>query len=160
MTLACSINSDHLPSTPQSYKLKATPGERKKIAERLNLLSIDQLEAEISLQKKDHLLIVGKITAAVTQECVRTLVPFPQQLVIHVEEIMSLAPLDSQQDIDLTGEDLAEPLEGSLLDIGEMVIQLLSLNLDPYPVAPESLPFEYKENNTRESPFEALKKKE
>ena len=160
MTLACSINIDHLPSTLQLYKLKATPEERKKIAERLNLLSIDQLEAQLSLQKEDHLLIAGTIIVVVTQECVRTLIPFPQQLVINVEEVISLAPLDNQQDIDLKGEVLAEPLEGSLLDLGEMVIQLLSLHLDPYPVAPGSLPVEYKENNTHGSPFEALKKKE
>lgn len=159
-TLSCFINIDQLSSSPQTYDLKATPEERGKIAERLNLLALDQLEAQLSLQKKDHLLITGKITAAVTQECVRTLIPLPKQVIISVEEVMSLSPLGDQQDMDLKEEDVAERLEGNQLDLGEVVIQLLSLNLDPYPVASGSTPIDYKEDKTRESPFEVLKKKE
>lgn len=57
-------------------------------------------------------------------------------------------------------EVLTEPLYDTTLDLGEVVIQLLSLTLDPYPVAPESGPVDYKEDNSSSSPFAVLKKKE
>jgi hypothetical protein len=44
--------------------------------------------------------------------------------------------------------------------VGEVVIQLLSLSLDPYPVAPASAPIDYHEDKESLSPFKILKKKE
>ena len=157
--LSCAVHIETLTSESSSYDLTATPEEKVNVAERLNLLSIEKLEAHLLLQKKDQLFLTGIITADVIQQCVRTLVPLPQHLEIEVDEIFFLPSSQDQEVIDLEEEERGELLEGNTLEIGEIVIQLLSLNLDPYPVAPESKPIDYKENDGPSSPFEVLKKK-
>jgi uncharacterized metal-binding protein YceD (DUF177 family) len=89
---------------------------------------------------------------------VRTLQPLPQHLEFHADEVFTLKPLDEQDEVNLTEDVIVEPLEGSILDVGEVIIQLLSLNLDPFPVSPTSTPIEYTESTGPISPFEVLKK--
>ncbi len=160
MSLTLFVNIDTLTSKPSDYNFIANSEERKAIAKRLNLLSLEILEARLHLQRKDHIFLTGKITADVTQQCVRTLAAFPQHLDIPVNEIYMLDPLETQEERELETKDLIEPLQGNALDLGEVVIQLLSLNLDPYPVAPDSTPLDYQEKPSPSSPFEVLKKKE
>lgn len=159
MTLHIYASIDTLTSKPTNYNLIATPEERKKIAQRLNLISIEKLEATLHLQKKDQLFLTGSILANVTQSCVRTLVPLPQQLNIGVDEIFILKVNEPEEEEEMELKDLIEPVQGNTLDLGEVVIQILSLNLDPYPVAPGSTPLDYQEKETKTSPFDVLKKK-
>src|SRR5262249_43553339 len=111
-------------------------------------------------QKNEHLLLTGNIRADVTQQCVRTLEPVPQHLDIEVNELFFPGKHDRQKEIELNEQERGELLQGDTLDLGEIVVQLLSLNLNPYPVAPESKPVEYHDENGFSSPFEILKKKE
>jgi len=158
-SLNCSINIEELSLIPQGYSLTGTLKEKENIARRLNLVSLEKLEAELYLQKKELLSLTGKIIADVTQQCVRTLVPLSQHLQVEVNELFSLAPAESLDEVSYKAEDLTEPLQGNILNLGETVIQLLSLSLDSYPVAPTSKPIEYHEGNTP-SPFEILKREE
>ena len=83
------------------------------------------------------LRLTGRLTAAVTQQCVVTLDPAPAEIDEDFE-ILYGAPEDDR-DIDLAPtaeQDELEPLTGDTLDIGEAVAQELALNLDPYPRAP------------------------
>lgn len=160
-SLAFSIQIDTLSATPQEIHLIATPEERADIANRLDLMALDHLEAHLHLKKKGKsIYLTGKAAATVTQQCVRTLVPITQPLKIDIHEEFTLSPLeDPKEKAEFTSEDLAEPLLENTLDLGEVVVQLLSLSLDPYPVAPGSLPIDYKEENSSSSPFAVLKKK-
>jgi len=159
-SLTFSVQIETLTLKPHSFHLIATLEEQSIIAKRLNLQSIGRLEAQGEIQKKDHIYVSGTVIADVTQLCVRTLVPLPQHLEVEINEVFTPVPEETQEEIELEAEELTEPLQGNILDLGEVVIQLLSLNIDPYPVAPESGPVEYKENNGASSPFEVLKKKE
>lgn len=158
-SLNYSIKVETLSSKAENYHLLATSEERAAIAKRLNLISLEYLKASIELLKKGHIYLTGKMIADVTQQCVRTLVSFPVHLEIEIDEEFTLAPKEQEKEVEFNSEDLVEPLEGDTLDLGEIVIQLLSLNLNPYPVAPESAPIDYKEKDTS-SPFEVLKKKD
>ncbi len=159
-SLTFSVNIETLTSRPHDFHLSATSDEQLAIANRLNLLSVERLDAQLHLLKNGQLALTGIIVADVIQQCVRTLVPVPQHLEIEVNEFFFFAPHEDKEEIDLDELELGEPLQGHILDLGEIVIQLLSLNLDPYPVAPESKPIEYHDENGSSSPFDVLKKKE
>ncbi|MBY0500809.1 MAG: DUF177 domain-containing protein [Alphaproteobacteria bacterium] len=159
-SLTFSVNVEANFSSPHNFLLVATQEERVKIAKRLNILSVKFLEAQLTLEQKERLHLRGKIRADIIQQCVRSLKPLPSHLEIPVDELF-IPPHDQERrDIELDIEDMAEPLPGNTLDLGEIVIQLLSLNLDPYPVDPSSAPIEYYDENGRASPFDMLKKKE
>jgi uncharacterized metal-binding protein YceD (DUF177 family) len=153
------VDSETLSAKPQTYDLIATIEEKKSIVKRLDLLSLEQLDAHLNLTKKERVHLTGKIIAEVTQQCVRTLVPLPQHLEIKVDECFLPASTEEEL-LNLNLEELVEPMEGNILDLGEIVIQLLSLNLDPYPVARGSMPLEYHEYKKGGSSFDVLKKKE
>lgn len=149
------INIEILTKDPFDISLKATPEERVIIQKRLSIISIENIETELQLRKKDFIFLKGTIQADITVECVRTLIAFQQHLKIKVDETF----LPSTEDIKASLSEEGEPLEEETLNIGETVIQLISLNLDPYPVAPHTLPLDYQEEKLSPSPFEVLKKK-
>ncbi|KAB2834456.1 MAG: DUF177 domain-containing protein [Caedimonadaceae bacterium] len=153
--LTTSINIETLTKDPFDIFLKATSEERAVIQKRLNIISIENIEAELQLRKKEFIFLKGTIQADITVECVRTLVAFQQHLKIKVDE--TFLPSTGNTETSLSEE--VEPLEEETLNIGEIVIQLISLNLDPYPVAPDTLPLDYQEEKPSSSPFEILKKK-
>jgi uncharacterized metal-binding protein YceD (DUF177 family) len=153
--LTTTINIEILTKDPFDVFLKATPEERRAIQKRLNIISIENVEAKLHLRKKGLIFLKGTIHADITVECVRTLVAFQQHLKIKVDETF-MSPIE---DTETPLPEEVEPLEEETLNIGEIVIQLISLNLDPYPVAPNTLPLDYQEEKPSASPFEILKKK-
>jgi uncharacterized metal-binding protein YceD (DUF177 family) len=159
-SITLSINIETVTAKSQHFHLIATLQEKEEMAIRLNLLSVDRLEAELHLKKKERFFLTGIIVADVTQQCVRTLIPFSQHLEIDVEEIFFPETDEAKDDIDIDLLEEVEPIHGNILDVGEVVIQLLSLSLDPYPVAPTTTPIDYHEDKESSSPFNILKKKE
>lgn len=152
--LTTTINIETLTKDPFDISLKATPEERAAIQKRLSVISIENIETKLQLRKKGLIFLKGTIQADITVECVRTLVAFQQHLKIKVDE--TFLPPTGDTETPLPEE--VEPLEEETLNIGEIVIQLISLNLDPYPVAPDTLPLDYQEEKPSASPFEVLKK--
>ena len=122
--LTLSIDIETLGHEHHHYHLVATPHEREGVANRLNLLSLARLEADIHLLQNERIRMTGKIVADVTQVCVRTLQPLPQHLEIDVDEFFTLTSLEKDEEVILSEEDVVEVLEGTILDIGEVVIQL------------------------------------
>jgi uncharacterized metal-binding protein YceD (DUF177 family) len=152
--LMTTINIETLTKDPFEISIKATSDERVEVQKRLNIISIENIEAKLHLRKKGLIFLKGTIQADITVECVRTLVSFQQHLKINVDE--TFLPPTEGMDAPLPEE--VEPLEEETLNIGEIIIQLVSLNLDPYPVAPDTLPLDYQEEKPVPSPFEVLKK--
>jgi uncharacterized metal-binding protein YceD (DUF177 family) len=119
--------------------IAASPAERAAIAARLDLLALDRLEAQLALRLAGGgtlLTITGRIEAEVQQSCVVTLEPVPARLSLPVEITYALARArhgDEEENLD---PDAPEPLPPGGLDLGEEVVQMLSLGLDPYPRAP------------------------
>lgn len=129
-------------------RIVANPAERAAVAKRLELLALDRLEADLRLRPAAGgtlLQITGSIEAELAQSCVVTLEPVPATLSLPVEITYMLtrdrphgAAAVDPAELDPAGldPDAPEPLPPEGLDLGEEVVQLLSLGLDPYPRAP------------------------
>lgn len=146
--------------------IAATPEERAALAERFSLEALDRLEATLTIGRRHDGRIIrvqGTLEADVVQTCVVTLEPVPAR----VEESFSVdfAPAaegaEAEEEVVLDPENLEEPepLEGGVIDLGELAAQHLFLALDPYPRAPGvefSFPDEAVGEDRAERPFAAL----
>jgi len=124
-----------------AQKVKAEPAELAAIAAYMELAGVKALTGEIALERwrGKGLRVTGRLIADVVQTCVVTLDPVDA----HVEaafERRFLPPEKRQAEVedeseilvDPTAEDPPEPL-GREIDVGEILIEELALNLDPYP---------------------------
>jgi len=146
--------------------IEAKPEEYEKIAEYLDLVAVQNLKAHIQIHRWRHkgLRVTGKVTADVTQSCVVTLDPVEAKVEADFERRFLPEEKPEREQggehevfVDLESDDPPEPL-GRELDLGEILVEELSLNLDPYPRKPG---VEFKEDaaaTPRENPFAKLAK--
>ena len=135
-----------IPATGRRIAVAATEAERAALAKRLELLALGRLEAEAEILPEpgmsDTYRVRGRLRAAVTQACVVTLEPVPQEIDEPLDwRIVPAAAGPEGEEEFVAGEDMAEgpeevEAEGGVLDLGEALAQQLSLVLDPYPRAP------------------------
>ena len=176
------VSVDDIPTQGRSYEVAPNESEKRSIAQRLGIVSLDSLQAklDISREEKGYIFQVkGEFFADITQSCVITLEPvtckiedsFEAWYADHAQalpfkraqhdakskkEIVDLPMLEEHED--------PEPIEGGKINLGELVIQYLSLAINPYPQR-EGADYENKEvekkSGTREAlrpnPFAALK---
>lgn len=135
----------------KKFSIVADAKQCAAIAERLNLLSVENLSADVTVdtQNGGHVLYIsGHFVVDIVQECVATLEPVNDHLeddfeawyadhdkavsfarakhkVKTMEEGDEIPVLEEQED--------PEPLTDGQVDIGEVVIQFLSLSINPYP---------------------------
>ena len=117
--------------------LTADEAERKAVARRLGLPSIDRLEAHVMLSKiGDVVRAEGRLAAALEQSCVVTGDP----ITTHVDEPFALqfaaAPTVGAPDEEIElGESDCDVVfyDGAAIDLGGAVADTLALSLDPYP---------------------------
>lgn len=146
-------------------EIEATPAERAALAERLDLISLDLLEAVLRLRRLSSGLIEvnGRFAADVVQSCVVTLAPVAQHCSEEFTMLFGgradLPPL-REVEIEAAGADEPEPIVEGRIDLGEAVVQQLAVNLDPYPRAPGArLPdLATEDGPVRENPFAALQR--
>lgn len=133
---------DELGFEPVTVTVDASPTERTALAARFDLVALHRLTARLRLrwrQRNRHLEISGDLEADLTQTCVVTLEPVEARLAesFHAEFLRGLT---TTAEVDLLldpgDDDPPEPLDGPLIDLGELVAQHLSLAIDPYPRAP------------------------
>lgn len=123
--------------------LAATPSEFARIADYLGLVGVRALSAEVRLTRwrDGGIRAVGKLKGDVIQSCIVTLDPLDAHIEATFERrfLSEDAPGVEQAAhevfVDPEGEDPAEPL-GRDIDLGEIMVEELSLNLDPYPRKP------------------------
>ena len=115
--------------------LVADDAERQAIAERLDLPSLDRLEAHASLARDGEVIrVAGRIAAALEQRCVVTGEP----VAAHVDEPFDIAfipePQAGDEEIELKPEDCDTVFhDGAAIDLGSAIADTLALALDPYP---------------------------
>ena len=118
-------------------KITANKAERAALARRFNLLAISHLSAVLSIVRVVNSKLVkvtGILRAEVMQSCVVTLDPLTVMLESQIKEAYGPPSPDVQIADELLGEALSpEPFEGNGIDLGELVAQKLTLQLDPYP---------------------------
>jgi uncharacterized metal-binding protein YceD (DUF177 family) len=154
--------ADRLGQSAVTETLLASPAECAALAKRLGLVELTQLSAVVSLEPTLGGLIHvgGRLEADVVQNCVVTLVDFPS----HVEDSFALefgnSPAEFGEEIELDPDyDPPEPIEGGVIDLGELVTQYLALALDPHPRAPGAMldPAWSGSDSAETSPFAVLK---
>jgi uncharacterized metal-binding protein YceD (DUF177 family) len=116
--------------------LVADEAERKAIAKRLGLVSLDRLEAHITLTRTgDIVRAEGRLVAALDQSCVVTGDPVAS----HVDEPFALLftpePASGPDEEIELGESDCDTVfyDGALIDLGSAIADTLALSLDPYP---------------------------
>lgn len=153
---------------------------RARLVQRLGLLSLDDLEADVILtrdpgQMKVH--VQGHLEARVRQNCVVTLEPVedsiaedfeswfadPEQAVTLAKARHDRLAKRGQRELPVLDErDDPEPIVNGRIDVGELVTQYLSLAINPFPHA-KGVEFEVGDEETRPAreilpnPFAALK---
>jgi uncharacterized metal-binding protein YceD (DUF177 family) len=125
-----------LPNSGKRWMIESTAAERAALARRFEIEALDVLGGLVHvtpLAGGQGVIVEGQFEARVTQRCVISLEPFQSVIAEHFR--LELRPPDQldQDALETFSEVDVEPLEGSTLDLGELVAQYLSLALDPHP---------------------------
>ena len=160
------VRIDTLGAQPRELKLAAEPAERAALARRFGLLALDRLEAEVTISRRDdEIALQGTLSAEVSQACVASGAPVPAALIVPFDILFrpQPAPGGADEEVELgEGELDVVFYDGGEIDLGEAVAETLSLNLDPYPRAPEAdavlraAGVRREGEEEKESPFAAL----
>ena len=131
------VAADAISHHVQRREIAAEPAERKALAQRFGLLSLDILSAVLELHRQagDVIHVSGHLTADVMQSCVVSLAPVPAHMEADFELSYGGSAAESD-DGDLAGLDAPEPVVDGQIDLGEAVAQQFAIALDPYPRAP------------------------
>jgi hypothetical protein len=175
------VNAESIPANGRNVHLSASPEQMKKIAERLDVQGIKDLQADLKLETQNggHILFIsGNFKAKVTQESVVTMKLVDDEVADNIEawfadhdkalpfirvkhQVKSVEDGDEAQMLE--EKDDPEPLTNGQVDLGEVVIQFLSLAINRFPR--ENNNYENieadvkgpKEATLRPNPFAALK---
>lgn len=144
----------------------ATPKELVTIASYLGLPEVKSLQADVALTRwrGKGVRVTGMFQADVVQTCVVTLDPLDAHVEAPLERrFLPVEKFESDDEahdvfVDPDAEDPPEPLMHEI-DLGEILVEELSLNLDPYPRKP-GVAFEGERAPTEapENPFAVLAK--
>lgn len=140
-------------------KLVADAATRARIAEALELPSIEALEAELEVRARfEGGDVRGRLDARVEQVCGVTLEPFMNTVSSDFDRRFTTRepePPAPGEEMSLADLDAPEYLPGAEIDLGAIVVEELSLALDPFPKKPDAV-FEQPEVTSEPSPFAAL----
>ncbi len=142
--------------------LIADEAERAAVAERLDLLSLDRLEAHAVLTRDGEAVSAsGRVKATLDQACAATGAPVPAR----IDEAFELKFMPSpgstrEEEVELAPGELDMVFyDGGAIDLGSAIADTLGLALDPYPRSPsadEALKAAGVLNEEQAGPFAAL----
>ena len=136
---------------------------REKIAAELGVDGVARLEAEVVTSAwLDGARVRGRIRALVLQTCGVTLEPLESEIDQDFE--VKLLPLGSPNAptepedavLDPEAEDPPDLVEGDQVDLGALVVELLAVEIDPFPRKP-GVVFDPGPDEHPPSPFAVLK---
>lgn len=121
----------------QRIDMVADQDQRRRIADRLGLGSIERLEAHATLSiEGSRIRATGRVKAALTQDCAVTREPLDTRAdeAFEIVFVPQPQPGGPDEEIELGPEDCDVVLhDGSAIDLGDAVADTLALSLDPYP---------------------------
>jgi uncharacterized metal-binding protein YceD (DUF177 family) len=117
--------------------LTADSAERASIAGRLDLQSLDRLDAHVVLSADgDVIRAKGRVVAALTQSCVVTGDPVDATVDEPFELIFMPEPTERapEEEVELAPGELDVVFhDGAMIDLGGAIADSLALCIDPYP---------------------------
>ena len=142
-------------------RLVADEAVRKAIAEELDLVALDSLEALVKVTPAyEGGEITGELTARITQTCGVTLEPFDTEIrssftiPFTTKEAEPPAP---GEELPMEALDAPDVITGDEIDLAGYVVEQLALEVDPFPRKPGAV-FEPPVEENEPSPFAALAK--
>ena len=121
-------------SRRDSHAVSAEAGERAAIALRIGVEELRSLEASVAVERSGRggdVTLRGELTATVAQKSVTTTADLVVSDVTAPIDFWVVVS-DGDGDIDDDDRDVVETSDG-MVDLGEIVVQTLSLEVDPYP---------------------------
>ena len=122
-----------------SIRIEADPEERRKLAARFGLRSLDRLEAAYALRRDAAGIVAsGRLQADAVQACTATGDP----VTATIDEPFDIRFLpegasEGDDEVELDSGDLDTMFySGAAIDLGEAAAETFALALDPYPRAP------------------------
>ena len=163
-----SIRLDSMPNTGRDLALTVDKGERDHIAEDLDILSLDRLQVKLhAVRFRGGIRVTGRLEAIVVQQSVITFEPVTQEIGEPVDRIFLpgaekayTGQADAEVFVDLEGEDIPDHFDGNEADLTDLIVETLSLAIDPYPRGPGESLGELGSDGLEEelNPFASLKK--
>ncbi len=177
------LNSEDIETTPMTLTVSPDDAAKEAIAKRLGIEGLDRLDTELTIFRDPSNMVInihGKISARVTQGCVVTLEPVSDDIVAEFDawyadpsEAVSFAKAKRERELQkqnveqpmLDEWEDPEPVVDGKIDLGELIVQHLSLNLNPYPrkkdaeyaYSDENEKKATKEGDAYQNPFAKLK---
>ncbi len=136
---------------PAYLSISPSDEEMSSIANRLGIEGISALKADMEIRRNPGNMVIhvsGRITARVAQKCVVTLDTVEEDVDTPFEgwfadktQALSFTKAKRERELEkqkgeqpiLSEEEDPEPIIDGKIDIGELVVQYLSLGLNPYP---------------------------
>jgi uncharacterized metal-binding protein YceD (DUF177 family) len=133
------IKLSEIGSHSHNIRLSADEAARAALVTRFDLVSLDYLEAEISLKPEAAgVVATGRFTAKLAQHCIASSDPVPASLDEPVNIRFIPEPTISGE-FELEADDCDTMFhDGQTIDLGEAVVQSLGLALNPYPRSPDA----------------------
>ncbi|MDT7534039.1 DUF177 domain-containing protein [Sphingobium sp. SA2] len=157
------IKVDQIGRLAGSVHIAAKSEERMALMRRFGLIALDRLEADYGLSEDNGAIVArGRIRATLSQPCVATGLPVPEQIdsdfllrfIVEGTDVVDSDELELDvEDCDTIGYD------GQIIDMGEAVAETMALVMAPYPRSPDADAY-LKEvgvlNEDQTGPFAAL----
>jgi uncharacterized metal-binding protein YceD (DUF177 family) len=130
-----------VPPKGQHLRLEASPDECEALAARLGVEKVLRLAATLEVKpwKSAGICVSGTLDGEVEQACVVTLEPVTNALRADIlvylvrDEPHGARAAERELVVDPLGEDEPDVLQGSTLDLGELVVEHAILAVDPWP---------------------------
>jgi len=162
-----SIRLDSMPAAGRDLALVVDAADRLAIAEQLGITAVEKLEVKLhAVRFKGGMRVTGRLIATTVQPSVVSLEPVTQEIAEPIERVFLpggekayAGPADAEIFVDLEGEDVPDHFEGNEADLSALIIETLSLALDPYPRQPGETLGALRDDGDTESdlPFAGLK---
>lgn len=163
-----SIRLDSMPITGRDLALTVDKPERDHIADDLDIVSLDRLQVKLhAVRFRGGIRVTGRLEALVVQQSVISFEPVTQEIGEPIDRIFLpgaekawSGQADAEVFVDLEGDDIPDHFDGNEADLTDLIIETLSLAIDPYPRAPGEALGELGSDGLEEelNPFASLKK--
>jgi uncharacterized metal-binding protein YceD (DUF177 family) len=134
------IDLDRMGPGGAALEIAASDSERAGLAGRFGFLGLPAFSARVTVDRRagGQVVVEGRLRGRIVQACILTLEPVTQELdegfrIVFRQDLAEERDPESGEALLNAHLDAPEPLQGNMLDIGEIVAEQLSLAADPYP---------------------------
>ncbi|HTR86819.1 MAG TPA: DUF177 domain-containing protein [Reyranella sp.] len=137
------VDLDRMGPGGTALEIAASDSERAALANRFGFLGLPAFSARVTVDRRPggQVVLEGRLRGRIVQACILTLDPVTQELdetfrIVFKQDLAEERDPESGEAVLSAQTDAPEPLQGNLLDVGEIIAEQLSLSADPYPRRP------------------------